>query len=147
MSLISASEQGVSPKPWLTSNASEFHFLSQYKSTSMEEKIGRKQVSFSTMVFIHHKDDTMSISCYILYIFLWWRNHFSNRKAVHIVIYLHLDITFESDWKSPKLLYGLRNDSNAQLKRCYFTLVLVFFENALQYHAFFSIERVKSNCL
>lgn len=78
MSLISASEQSVSLKNCLTASASEFHFLSQYKSTSMEEEIGTKQDSSSTMIFIHHKDDIRRVFWYILYIILWCRDHFSN---------------------------------------------------------------------
>lgn len=119
-----------------------FIFLSQYKSTSMEEKIKRKQVSSSTLIFIHHKDDTGRVFWYILCIILWCRDHFSNWKEVHIVIYSHLDITFGSDWKSPKLLYARRNDSNPYVKEWCFTLVLFLFQKALQYHDFFPL-RVK----
>lgn len=117
-----------------------FIFLSQYKSTSMEEKIKRKQVSSSTLIFIHHKDDTRRVFWYILCIILWCRDHFSNWKEVHIVIYSHLDITFGSDWKSPKLLYARRNDSNPYVKEWCFTLVLFLFQKALQYREFFPIK-------
>lgn len=127
-------------KHCLTSSPSEFPFFSQYKSTSMEEKIQRKQVSSSTMIYIHHKDHTRRVFWYILYIILCCRDHFSDRKAVHIVSYSHLDITFGSEWKSPKLLYGLRNYSNAYVKGCCFTLVLFLFQKALQYHAFFPLK-------
>lgn len=62
-----------------------------------KEKKGRKQVSSSPLMFIHHKDDTRRVVWYILYIILWYIDHFSNRKAIHIAVCSHLDITFWSD--------------------------------------------------
>jgi len=59
--------------------------------------MGRKQVSSSPMMFIHHKDDTIRVVWYLLHIILWHIDHFSNNKAIHIVIYSHLDITSWSD--------------------------------------------------